>query len=480
MQSASLIFKKRFSLRKSLHVKTWYWKVCRSQKLLNWLSHCHITRTWSPSEWKISDAVQKRRRLLVRPEVCQSGDFQVFHGVCFFLDALNIGSRMLAQALARSGIEKLELHAGDAETDCSMAEVAFACSSDMRIWSLFFHVALSDVHPEWKFVDVEAMLLQPGNWRSFEDQHDPDTCRPLQQPDWDRGTEGRTAKPRFGSALGHAFSKKCFRRRWKFSRALDLVVRFVRFRPLAPHFCWVKHSPVAEQALVEALKINKAVTHINLSNNNLGPEVAKASRSPLPWWLVCHVFSFVLCFVWEEAKMQNFALPTSGAFATSKDFRGSIVDPQPAKGRRSSGCTRDWPQKTFAFVSNQVGVYIPTFFASVQASLTQIFFPFRPSVYQTVRCLQRFWMLMPLWCASNCRPISLALMGQRPNDCAAIFPAAWFVGNKALLKNIFHGLVPPAYLATALFQFQSKCQKHCVFYQLTGAEVRSIFLFHAL
>ena len=49
------------------------------------------------------------------------------------MDALNIGSRMLAQALARSGIEKLELHAGDAETDCLMAEVAFACSSDMRI-----------------------------------------------------------------------------------------------------------------------------------------------------------------------------------------------------------------------------------------------------------------------------------------------------------------------------------------------------------
>ena len=56
----------------------------------------------------------------------------------------------------------------------------------------------------------------------------------------------------------------------------------MRFRPLAPHFCWVKHSPVAEQALVEALKINKAVTQINLSNNNLGPEVAKASQSPLP------------------------------------------------------------------------------------------------------------------------------------------------------------------------------------------------------
>ena len=199
------------------------------------------------------------------------------------------------------------------------------CPSRMKVCGCWSHASPArQLEKLWRSTWPWHMSTSPTTW--------------LGQRDWrpDRKTE-------IWFCAGTCFLQKCFRRRWKFSRALDLVVRFVRFRPLAPHFCWVKHSPVAEQALVEALKINKAVTHINLSNNNLGPEVAKASRSPLPWRLVCHVFSFVLCFVWEEAKVQNFALPTSGAFATSKDFRGSIVDPQPAKGRRSSGCTRDWP-----------------------------------------------------------------------------------------------------------------------------------------
>eukprot|EP00434_Breviolum_minutum_P029065 symbB.v1.2.025710.t2/scaffold2513.1/size77311/3 len=138
-------------------------------------------------------------------------------------------AKALGQALARSGIEKLELHAGDAETDCLMAE---AIGEALKINMTLTHVDLSNnlIGTEGLKALVEALKINKAV------------------------TQINLSNNNLGPEVAKVLAE-----------VLDANATVMRIE-LQTNFI----GPDGAKAIAEALKLNKTVTHINLSDNNFG------------------------------------------------------------------------------------------------------------------------------------------------------------------------------------------------------------------